>query len=78
MLEAKELMEEATGLVATAAAKGDPCFRSGTVIAGMEMAAANYEAVSVLAEANGETTNAMKIRGVADDLRFNSSRLKRR
>ncbi len=75
--QALELVCEAEALLINAAASGDVCAKAETINAGLEMAAAQYDAIAVLQEENGEVTNAMRMKGVANGHRKNARRLRR-
>ena len=75
--QAMELVDEAKTLLINAAASGDVCAKAETINAGLEMAAAKYEAIALLQEENGEVTNAMRMKGVANGFRKQARRLRR-
>ena len=74
--QALELVNEAKALLIDAAASGDVCAKAETINAGWEMAAAKYDAIAVLQEENGEVTNAMRMKGVANVHRKSARRLR--
>ena len=74
--QALELVDEAKALLIDAAASGDVCAKAETINAGLEMAAAKYDAIAALQEENGEVTNAMRMKGVANGHRKNARRLR--
>ena len=74
--QALELVNEAKALLIEAAASGDVCAKAETINAGLEMAAAKYDAIAVLGEENGEVTDAMHMKGVANSHRKNARKLR--
>ena len=71
------ISEELIPIAEQAVAQGDPCFKSETRIAGMEMAASKLQAIYHLYEATGETKPAMQAKAMANGLSSDISEIKR-